>query len=221
MQQEIADLVYPILSEGLAVKGRLARGEGLDLPSVQASFRQALRSDLEARQYVDFGSDTGSTAASATGERTATFLGIRYLLTCWLDELFILDSPWEAAWNERKLEVELFGTNDRAWRFWEQARLAELRPAGDALEVAYLCVALGFRGQLREDARRLTDWVQATRARVVASSRRGWTAPPDREPPTNVPPLRGRQRLQRMVVTGGIAVLVSIPIAVAVVTLGR
>ena len=42
----------------------------------------------------------------------------------WLDELFILYSSWESAWNERKLEGSLYGSNDRAWRFWEQARIA-------------------------------------------------------------------------------------------------
>ena len=83
-------------------------------------------------------------AASIAISEPTRFLGVRYGLTCWLDELFILYSPWERLWNERKLEASLYGTNDRAWRFWEQARLAESRAGSSALEVFYLCVILGF-----------------------------------------------------------------------------
>ena len=49
-----------------------------------------------------------------------TELDIRYAMVCWIDELFILNSVWGTQWNEQKLEVDLFGTNDRAWKFWEK-----------------------------------------------------------------------------------------------------
>src|SRR5205807_5159764 len=117
-----------------------------------------LLTDVEARRNVDFGGgggrdqsprDQGGLADEAT-EAGDRFLGVRYALACWLDEFFILNTPWEKKWNERKLEVELYGTNDRAWKFWRQAELALALPQDDAVEAFFLCVMLGFRGQYRD-----------------------------------------------------------------------
>src|SRR6185312_5642130 len=121
-----------------------------------------------------------------------SFLGIRYALVCWLDELFTSDRIWQAAWNERKLEVELYGSNDRAWKFWQQAALAQARPAADALEAAYLCVTLGFRGKLRDQADRLEPWIAAARLRLGKVDELSWAYAAEPEPATDVPPLHGR-----------------------------
>ena len=40
-------------------------------------------------------------------------------------------------------------------------------------------------------------------------------APPELEPPSNVPPLGGRRRMLRLVVTGGLIVLVLVPLMTA------
>src|SRR5437868_4838997 len=132
MRDEIADLVHPVLSYGLQVKERLERKEPLDLGTEQAALKGLLLTELEARRLVDFGGEVGSETRSGGMSRadmgrrgSEAFLGIRYALACWLDELFILDSPWGREWNERKLEASLYGSNDRAWAFWEQARRAE------------------------------------------------------------------------------------------------
>ena len=45
-----------------------------------------------------------------------------------------LNSPVAGQWNERKFEVEFYETNDRAWRFWVQARMAAERAALQAIE---------------------------------------------------------------------------------------
>src|SRR5947209_13972033 len=110
-----------------------------------------LLTESEARRHPDFGGEgerPAQTPASEAAPAGRPFLGVRYALACWLDELLILNSPWSAAWNERKLEAALYGTNDRAWKFWEQAELAAARPTTDALEGFFLCVVLGFRGEL-------------------------------------------------------------------------
>src|SRR5262249_59968370 len=106
--------------------------------------------------------------------------------------------PWSTEWNERKLETSLYGTNDRAYAFWEQAKRAEARPGSDSLEVMFLCVMLGFRGDRREEPDKLQAWVNATQARIARSQGKQFELPPESPAPTNVPPRRGLERLERM-----------------------
>src|SRR5439155_6674283 len=120
------------------------------------------------------------------------FMGIRYALACWLDEVFIADSPWSAEWTEKMLEVALYGgSSQRAWRFWEQARKAEARPGTDSVEAYLWCAMLGFRGQPPPDLN-AAQWADAVRKRVVAGRSTDFALPPERELPTFDPVLRGR-----------------------------
>jgi type VI secretion system protein ImpK len=223
MRAEIANLVHPVLAHGLRLKRALEQGEAPVLEAEQAVLTALLRGEVEARRITDYGGDPQDrrTFVELSGFNEPTvvpgravadrFLGIRYALACWLDELFILDSPWAAPWNERKMEVALFTTNDRAWRFWEQARVAVARKGGDALEVFFLCVLLGFRGDLADDPDRLRAWVADARTALTGSAAREWPAPPELPVPPRVPPLTGRQRLQRMLLIAGAGLLVLIP----------
>lgn len=221
MQQEIANLVHPLLVHGLQLRERLEKGETVNLDIEQATLKGLLLTDAEARRYVDFGGDGGrGPAGSAAGNDSGheqSFLGVRYALVCWLDELFILFSPWQQQWNERKLEVALYGTNDRAWKFWEQARLAEKRPGTDALQVYFLCVMLGFHGELWEAPEKLQQWVDSIRARLASSFDQAWQPPPALDFKTNVPPLRAQLRFQQMVMVGGLVLLLMIPLLAFVI----
>jgi len=215
MQEEIAELVYPIFNQGLRLKERLEEGEELDLEKEQAHLKGQLLTDTEARRWGDFGGDLDADNQANGAAAAEQFFGIRYALVCWLDELFILDSPWSVAWNERKLEGALYGTNDRAWRFWEQAKKAERRSSRDALEVFFLCVMLGFRGEYGEDPTALDNWVSAARAHISRGLAANWPYPPELEPPINVPPRHGRVQLENMVIRGGVLLLLLIPFLVA------
>src|SRR5207253_5972906 len=84
---------------------------------------------------------------------------------------------WESAWNERKLEVGLYGTNDRAWKMWEQAKKAESRSGTDALETYYLTVMMGFRGDLRDNVDKLRTWTSNTQARIFRGLGQEWPTP--------------------------------------------
>jgi type VI secretion system protein ImpK len=225
MRDEIANLVYPVLDHGMGLKDRLERGLSPDLELEQMELKRLLGSEGDARRFSDYGGESmigHSVGIPRGGQRGGdAFLGIRYALVCWLDELFILDSAWSTEWNERKLEVALYGTNDRAWKFWEQARRAETQPGGDALEVFFLCVMLGFRGDLREDTTKLQAWVAGTQIRVYKSQAQEWQVPPELQPPTNVPPLRGRDRLQRMVLIVGLVLLIVIPLTTFLLVTGH
>jgi type VI secretion system protein ImpK len=218
MHEEIAALVHPILVRGLELKARLDRGESPAFATEQAILEDLLTAglvgvDLAAGRSSD--PDEGATRAislkGAVRRSSERLMTIRYALACWLDELFILDSPWETRWNERKLEVALNGTNDRAWRFWELARRPETRLDRDVLEAFFLCVMLGFRGDLRERTADLQDWVATARAQLTKLQGLEWTPPPERVPTTRVPPLGGGERLRRMVLAGGLVFLVLTP----------
>ena len=187
----------------------------------QTILRALLLSDLEASRRADSAPTTrsrrgelaeyaGDEAPASSGDR---FLGIRYALVCWLDELFTCDSPWGTRWNEQKLEMELYGTNDRAWNFWRQARLAQARPGGDALEVCYLCVMLGFRGELLDRPQQLSTWVGAARHRLGRIREKSWPYAPQLDAGGNVPPLRGREKMRRMVLGGWTVLLALAPVA--------
>jgi type VI secretion system protein ImpK len=211
MQEAIAQLVHPVFGYGLRLKDRLDRGEVPTLEIEQSALKGLLLSDIEARRWPDFGGDS-DTAGELRGGGAQRFLGIRYALVCWLDELFIVGTRWSARWNERKLEVALYGTNDRAWRFWEQARLAEGRAGRDAMEVYFLCVMLGFRGELVEEPERLRAWAAAARAQISRGKGQDWAPPPELVPPSQVPPLEGRKRFLRMLVAGGLLLLALVPL---------
>jgi type VI secretion system protein ImpK len=188
----------------LRVKESLRRGEKCIMADEQAELKRLFRFSKRAD--------------APTAEASDVFLGIRYPLACWLDEIFIVDndSPWKNDWRERPMELALFGTRERAHEFWKQARLAESGGDTDALEVFYLCVLLGFRGDKREDVNGLLDWRDAVKERIAQGWPQEW---PDRPqelpvPETNASPLRAREQLRWMLVTGaavlGLAVAVTV-----------
>jgi len=202
MRAEIARLVHPVIAYGLHLKERLRKGEELDMATEMTALRGLLLSEEQARQWPDFG-----------GDGTGHFLGVRYALACWLDENFILDSPWGQAWNDRKLEDALYHSNDRAWKFWEQAERASDRP--DALEVFYLCMLLGFRGECVENPARLAEYRRAWEKMFQHLQQKGPELPPDSRPALNVRPLHGRDRFNKMILAWAVALLILIPAVTA------
>ena len=216
MHESIARTVHPVLTYGLALKEQLRRGGSPVIATEQSALETLLTlhapaSGAEAHDRAE-GDGAGGHAENRAGRAGERLQTIRYALVCWLDELFILDSAWETPWNERKLEVSLYGTNDRSWKFWETARRPETRTDGDVLEVLFLCVMLGFRGDLRDRPDELREWVEATRAQLAARDGLDWPYPPESEPPIHVPALHGRDQLRRVVFAGAAVVLASIPV---------
>jgi type VI secretion system protein ImpK len=203
MQDETAAFVHTVIRNGIALKNRLARGETPSLATEQAALERLLTRESDARRYADL----------------STEMEIRYALVCWLDEIFVLDPTWGPLWNEHKLEATMFETNDRAWKFWEKARRAAARSDTDVLEVYYLCVMMGFRGDLLEFPDKLKSWSEVTRAQIEKGQGEAWVSPPELDAPSKVPPLRGLERLQKMVVRGLVLMLLLIPLAAFFVVL--
>jgi type VI secretion system protein ImpK len=178
--------VYPILRYGLRLLDRLRLKEAADIDTEQNELKRL------------FGQNPSQWTQA--GPEGSTFVGYRYALACWLDDVFILDpdSPWREAWRNKSIEVALFGEALRAGRFWEQCRLAERAGDVNALEVYYLCVMLGFRGDLRDDPDGLQRWREAVEGLVAQGQATDWQDRPPDLPlaETHVPPLRCRERLR-------------------------
>lgn len=206
MRDDLANQVHDILLYGLKLRDRVAAGDRPHLGTEQAKLKGMLGS---ANAPAPWGSESDPTASVGTGQADRSFLGIRYAITCWLDEVLI-DAGWRE-WDETKLESALYRTNIRYSNFWSQARLADAIPSGlDAQEAFLLCVLLGFRGEMGEQPEKLREWVSATRSRVTRGLGKELPALPEKSPVTDVPPLLGiesyRKMTQRLV--GGVLVAV-------------
>jgi type VI secretion system protein ImpK len=212
MREEIANLVHPVLARGLDLRERLLRGEEPTFEAEQAALLGLLLGEREARRWPEYGGDDFAPVSASEVSPAGPFLGARYALVCWLDEMFILDTPWSQRWNESKLEMRLYATNDRAWKFWEQARLAAERQGVDALEAFFVCVMLGFTGDHGDGSAELTSWIAATREQLRRTGQGQWRSPPGMELATSVPPLRGRAALRRMLLVASAVLLAAVPV---------
>lgn len=210
MDKLTAQTVLPVFRHGLLIKEKQRRGEPCKMSEEQAELKRLLRQVEISPQ-------------AASPQATDVFLGIRYPLVCWLDEIFIVDddSPWRGEWKNQILEFDQFGRRNRAYEFWEQARLAEASGDANALEVFYLCVMLGFRGDKREDFNGLLEWKENVKDRIVQGQSFDWPDKPQElpVPPTNAFPLVWRDRLRLMMLTGAVVIGVAIEAAVLLVVL--
>jgi hypothetical protein len=69
---------------------------------------------------------------------------------------------------------------------------------------------MGFRGDLRDSVDKLRTWTSNAQARIFRGLGQEWPMPADLDPPINVPPLRGRDLLQKVVMIGGVILLLLI-----------
>jgi type VI secretion system protein ImpK len=206
MRDDIAEVVHKIIQTGIDLKERRQRGEDIDFEKAQADLLEGLNDPR-------------------LGEPGPEDLGARYALVCWLDEILIDDanpSAWGQQWSKGySLEYKLYRTRLRAHKFWDPGvRRAEARPGSDALEVYYLCLMLGFRGDyVRREAdqaeqdqggfgEELEAWAERIRPQVI----RSYGAEPPRldnsTPENRVPLLTGREAFQTMLKWWGAVLLV-------------
>jgi type VI secretion system protein ImpK len=205
MNKPFGRIVYKVLGQSLDIKDQLDRGATPDMEAVRQQLIGLIRSESEGRRLPDYLGD-------------GTFLGARYALACWVDELFIIhcQPPWADDWKERTLEFELFGTNVAATKFWEQADIvlrhpgaprSPTQPGLDAVETFYLCTVLGFRGTYFDNLAKVRQYIEEMRPMLTRAS--AWQPPRDRGVQTNVTPLLGREALRRVVgIYGGLTLVV-------------
>lgn len=205
----MADWVLPIFRRAIEIK------EGLRLNEEYWEFSRCHKELLALLQKPvpeplrsDILGDQRNFDASFTSTRTGGFFGARYALACWLDEIFITDSPWRTQWNENKMETSLYEITLRAQKFWDQAQRALSRPGRDAIEIYYLCVMLGFRGDMAEKPRELEAWRRHIEEQILQTEDRAYTPPPALKINPDVRLLKGERVMQKwFMVVVGIALL--------------
>ncbi len=204
MNEAYAEYVYPIIKSGLQLKGRLQRGEEPDLDSTQRQLVHLLDRRVEGIHSSDMLGDGRE------------WLGLRYALVCWLDEILIdTELPWSNEWRQHSLEFTLYRTADRAFRYPLQSEIALRTRNTDVVEAFFLCWMLGFRGRLRDNPEKLArEHVDPARKAIGKSLTSDWEAPPQREPRSYVPALTGLERFNKMIL---IWIVTAIPLAIAIV----
>lgn len=189
MLATIADLAHPLFQAGLALRERLNIGEMLHRDPEQERFLQMLDA-LDAVIFLENDSSDllpiDFAEPSADERERLTQATVRYLLVCWLDELIGAGIQGES-WREQPLETFLYAQTTGSTKFWDEARYAEARGDRDALEVAYWCVMLGFRGCRSDTPAEVDAWTQRVRM-VLARPLESTAMPASLEPP-----LSGRQ----------------------------
>jgi type IV/VI secretion system ImpK/VasF family protein len=213
MREAIARYVHPIFHLGLELARRTAEGSSIEVDVEQAELEAMLFQepiDELARELVAIDRSVGTAKFGSRAKLKPAIDEIRYLLICWLDDIFILSSPLGAEWSESKLEVRLTGRNDRSSMFWVHAREAERQHRTDVLEVAHLCVALGFRGEMADDPDHLVEWRDRTKRKITADE--PWPSPPALSWTSVAHPLYGLERFRRMAFVAAVVALASIPV---------
>lgn len=222
MQDRIARVVHDVLDYGLELKQRVMDKKAHSIQTEQQRLLALLQGDPELAHNKDYAGDPPSPQDNDPYQRNR-FLGIKYALVCWLDEIFIKDTPpyWQKQWTESTLEMRIWGgTQHRAWRFWSNATKANADGRStDALEVYLWCVLLGFRGDPSQEPgiEPVPNWIDGVRKAIIAKMPRDFPLPNEREAPSNVPPLYFRERYNRMLRIFAIAALFLIVVLAAFV----
>jgi hypothetical protein len=220
--QVLASQVHEIFSRGLDLHERLERGDAPDFHTEHDRIRKLLWGEGEAAANPEYsGAIAIGSRGTASFDPNSSFLGARYALACWLDELFVLHTPWAPDWSdqwkENMMEVEVVGTGsgEAAWRFWQQAKRAGTRPGTDALEVYLWCVMLGFRGAPESEGVDSQKWADSTRKHIIQSRNQRFPHDAGGNPRPDVDILTGRKQLLLMLRIGVVV------LAAAAFLLGR
>jgi type VI secretion system protein ImpK len=215
MRKEIADLVFPVLRKAIEIKeGLRSNPNAWQFSECQKSLLELVRKPIPDDLRSDVLGDQRSIDSSVSTARLG-FLGIHYALACWLDEIFISDSPWRREWTENKVETTLFGILERATEFWRQEQRAQNRPTRDALEIYYLCVMLGFRGEMADRPSELTAWRESVESQITGKI---YSSPPGPNITPNVRRLKGAAVMQKWFMIATVIGLLFIPLLIILVT---
>ena len=192
MRDELARDVLPVLRQALLFRDRLLHRRPLELEMVQSHLRGLLN-------------------AFPAERRDTEYLGVQFPVIAWLDEINCLecgDPNWQRKWSDHTLEWEYYSTKDRAHLFWDQARQASGRNDRDIMEVFYLCMLLGFRGDLRDDPRHLADWREKFENLIDLKQAPDWPEMPHRlqEPEADVPELTAKESLRWVLLAWAVAI---------------
>jgi hypothetical protein len=137
MTPEFASLLNPTILQVLDLLARMKAGEEVDL----AAERDRIFARLKHMEREAAGSSTAKDFDLAQR-------GVVY----WIDEVMTLA---DNRWQEMTLEWKLYNRQDRAYRFFIDGESETLTSSGDVIELWYLALVLGFKGDLFDGFRQL------------------------------------------------------------------
>jgi type VI protein secretion system component VasF len=132
MTPEFAQPVNKIIYSVLELVDSIERHERPDLNQE----KKILRMDLDAL--------TANPALTARREELEL---AKRALIYWIDEVLTLA---DADWKDMTLEFDYFAEKNRAWRFYEYGERQARNSSSDVIEIWYLCLVLGFEGDIGE-----------------------------------------------------------------------
>jgi type VI secretion system protein ImpK len=201
MTEAFIDLVAPVIEGVIEFQDGLLRGKHPLL-------------EEQKREFIDLLNRAEDKASRTSPELVRNFELAKRALVYWIDEILIT-STWSHAheWTNHILEFSLYRESAASVRFYEKAAEAEKRDSTDPLETFFLCVALGFRGDLGSDAEEIARWASRVHERVIEGTKH-----PEQYLPE--PPVTERKRALGVLPGGRLLLVVSLLVAVtAVVTL--
>jgi hypothetical protein len=207
MTPEFARLVDPIFLAVLRMVQRLERGDRVDIQTQRSEIRTLIDDAEKEAQRPD------------SRVRPDDYELAKYGLVAWADEILTAAYP---QWEEIKLEVEYWGPpGKRAFRFYVEGESKARHATPDVVEVWYLALAMGFKGDIRgafrnqlnrdppggkadpEEARRA--WARELAARIREAR---FPDLPGEPLHCDVPPLTGGKWLTRAVAALVVSLLV-------------
>ena len=134
MTPEFAQPVNRIFDAVLDLLDRIERHERPDLNEE----KKLIRMDLDALT---------ARTAHPTGHSLEELELARRALIYWVDEVL---TTANAEWKDITLEFDYFAEKNRAWRFYEYGERVARANSSDVIETWYLCLVLGFEGDIGE-----------------------------------------------------------------------
>lgn len=147
MTPEFTNAAAPLLIAILDLARRAAAGQARSADAERAAMLAAFEAAM----------------AKTRGPRGEEWTLASYALAALVDDLMIVEIPWEGRtwWENHAIEVELFGTRRRATEFFERASKAAALPDKDAMTLYAAAVVMGFRGVLRDKPEALDAWMRS------------------------------------------------------------
>jgi type VI secretion system protein ImpK len=186
MTDAFADVVAPVIQGVIDFQDGLLRGKH---PTVEE----------QKRELIDSLNRSEDKAARSSPELARDFELAKRALVYWIDEILIT-STWSHAqeWTNHILEFFFYRESSAAVRFYEKAIEAEKRDSIDPLETFFLCVTLGFRGDLASQDEEIRRWASRVHERITEGAKHPEQyrpEPPGREHEHELRPLPGGRLL--------------------------
>lgn len=166
----------------------------------------------ELRQRVITALDSMVGRGRADGLPDGELAEARYALVAFIDEQILKSSwPGRAEWMGQPLQLMLYGEYTAGENFFHRMGvLLQQGSASPALEIYYLCLALGFRGAygVSGDHNALASYQEAARQRVLAAWPPGTKLGPRAEPVDRVGAKRSSNAPLIAVIVGSLLVAV-------------